>query len=574
MAYNLNGVRWNPNDTVVTWSIATTNFGGQPGGPFDTAIGSQAVINTIATAISWWDAASGLSFQMVPDAANVDIRFGYGPVAGSATGLTSYSFDANSYFIPGITIRLEYSDANPAPLPLIAHEIGHALGLGHYEAETAIMNSIVNGGLTGLQASDLEGIQFLYGTGGGPPPPTDDFAGNSGTTGQVSVGNSVTGNLEAIGDRDWFRVQLNAGTTYTIDLLGLDTGAGTLDDPYLRVFNNASVLVAEDDDDGAGRNSNLTYTPGQSGTYYIAAGAFSDNDTGTYRVTISGPSGPPVASLGDVLWRHTDGTVATAGHNLGAVPNTWSISGIGDFNGDGDSDIMWRHVDGLVVAWEMQNGQYLQNNNIAFASTGWEIVNTGDFDADGDSDVLWRHRDGAVVTWEMENGNYVQNHNIAFASIGWTIQGLGDFDADGDSDIIWRHRDGAVVTWEMENNGYVVNHNIAFASVGWTIQGTGDFDGDGDDDILWRHNEGAVVTWEMENGAYITNHNIASASPTFQIRGIRDFDSDGDSDILWRGGDGLVVTWEMEGGEFLQTNNFGVIANAWQIRGTGEFDLA
>src|SRR5262245_30647865 len=186
MAYNLEVARWNPNDLVVTWSIATQNFAGQQGGAFSSFINSQAVVNDIATAISWWDAASGITFQQVADSANADIRFGYGAVAGGATGLTSYSYDANHYFLSGITVRLEYSDAAPAPRPLIAHEVGHALGLDHYEGQAAIMNSVVNSGFTGLQASDLEGIRALYGAqvanpAPPPPPPADDFAATTGT---------------------------------------------------------------------------------------------------------------------------------------------------------------------------------------------------------------------------------------------------------------------------------------------------------------------------------------------------------------------------------------------------------
>ena len=118
----------------------------------------------------------------------------------------------------------------------------------------------------------------------------------------------------------------------------------------------------------------------------------------------------------------------------------------------------------------------------------------------------------------MEDGAYVQNHNIAFASTGWTIEGSGDFDADGDADIIWRHNEGAVVTWEMENGGYVLNHNIAFAATSWQINGTGDFDGDGDADILWRHNEGAVVIWEMQGGEFVTSHSLPDVATTWQIR--------------------------------------------------------
>jgi hypothetical protein len=299
-------------------------------------------------------------------------------------------------------------------------------------------------------------------------------------------------------------------------------------------------------------------------------GTLFDDQTLTVNVTDEPEN---LANLGDVLWRHNDGRVATADHDLGMVPTNWRISTSGDFDGDGDTDIMWRHRDGLVVTWEMENGQYLTNHNIQFASVGWEIVDAGDFDADGDDDILWRHRDGAVVTWEMEDGAYIQNHNIEFASVGWEINGMGDFDADGDDDIIWRHRDGLVVTWEMENNDYVVNNNIEFASTGWTIRGTGDFDADGDDDILWRHNEGMAVAWQMEAGDYRTNRNIGSLEPAWRFQGSEDFDSDGDDDILWRHDSGSVLTWEMDGGQFLQPHSYGLVSNEWQMVRTGEFDL-
>jgi 6-phosphogluconolactonase (cycloisomerase 2 family) len=281
-----------------------------------------------------------------------------------------------------------------------------------------------------------------------------------------------------------------------------------------------------------------------------------------------------VSALGDVLWQHSDGTVATAARELPSVSNTWQIEATTDFDGDGDGDILWRHVDGLVVTWEMENGLFFTNHNVEGAPDTWNIEGTGDFDGDGDADVIWRHEEGAVVTWEMEDGTYVQNHNIAFASTGWEIDGTGDFDGDGDDDIIWRHAEGAVVTWEMEDGAYVQNHNIAEASTSWQIDGTGDFDGDGDADILWRHSSGAVVFWEMQEGEFVTNHNLPLVPSSWQIEGTEDFDSDGHSDILWRHSSGEVVTWEMEDGAIARTPNFGIVPNAWQIKGTAEFDLA
>ena len=48
----------------------------------------------------------------------------------------------------------------------------------------------------------------------------DDFGADTETTGTVAVGGSVTGEVEAQGDRDWFAVTLEADKTYQIDMEG------------------------------------------------------------------------------------------------------------------------------------------------------------------------------------------------------------------------------------------------------------------------------------------------------------------------------------------------------------------
>ena len=102
----------------------------------------------------------------------------------------------------------------------------------------------------------------------------DSFFDFSAPFGQVNAGSTLTGNLETIGDRDWIRVSLVAGSSFTIDLEGQDTGGGTLLDPYLRLYSGSGSLITENDDGGDGANSRLIYIPGSSGTYYIAAGSY------------------------------------------------------------------------------------------------------------------------------------------------------------------------------------------------------------------------------------------------------------------------------------------------------------
>ena len=116
---------------------------------------------------------------------------------------------------------------------------------------------------------------------------TDDFTAGTETGGAVDVGGSVKGEIDFVGDRDWFAVTLEANTTYRIDLEGSRTGAGTLDDPYLRGVHDVDgdlLSGTTNDDGGEGRNSQLEFTATAGGTYYVAAGAY--DRTGTYTLSV------------------------------------------------------------------------------------------------------------------------------------------------------------------------------------------------------------------------------------------------------------------------------------------------
>ena len=124
-------------------------------------------------------------------------------------------------------------------------------------------------------------------------PIVDDHSATAGTTGAVDVDGLVTGEIETRNDRDWFAVELDAGTRYQIDLKGSRTGDGTLEDPYLRgVYNSNGNLIGgtSNDDGGRGWNSRLTFTPTADGTHYVAAGArqtSGSSDTGTYTLSVT-----------------------------------------------------------------------------------------------------------------------------------------------------------------------------------------------------------------------------------------------------------------------------------------------
>ena len=125
-------------------------------------------------------------------------------------------------------------------------------------------------------------------------PSGEDFARDSSTSGRVAVGDTATGKIGSDGDRDWFAVELVAGRTYVIDLRGSPTDDGTLSDPFLRGIYDADgnrISNTADDDGGQGYNSRVSFTATESGTHYIAAGAYSGQ--GTYEVEVTDTS-PPI----------------------------------------------------------------------------------------------------------------------------------------------------------------------------------------------------------------------------------------------------------------------------------------
>jgi Ca2+-binding RTX toxin-like protein len=170
-----------------------------------------------------------------------------------------------------------------------------------------------------ISAVDLQVLDVLGFTPSGAPPGSgpDDFANSFTDTthpfGQVTVGVPVVAALQAIEDRDWFRVQLNAGTDYVINLTAQDGGGGTLDDPVLTLHDATGAQIAFNDDaDFTTTDSRLIVHPTASGAFYLEVGSLDDVTSGSY--TLSVQAGVTVSTPGnDVMVAPLGGATLMAG---------------------------------------------------------------------------------------------------------------------------------------------------------------------------------------------------------------------------------------------------------------------
>ena len=146
-----------------------------------------------------------------------------------------------------------------------------------------------------------------------------DLPAGPATTGRVVVGGSATGTIGWAGDRDWIKVDLEAGKTYRFDLKGSATNDGTLADPYLHGIHDAGgqpIAGTTDDDSGAGNNSRVYFTPTEDATWYVAAGAYGTHGyayQGTYTLSVTEVTDDYAAGPA------TAGTVAVGGSVEGRI---------------------------------------------------------------------------------------------------------------------------------------------------------------------------------------------------------------------------------------------------------------
>ena len=138
--------------------------------------------------------------------------------------------------------------------------------------------------------------------------PTEVYAhpddhGDSASTATI-LGPTTAGSLEIPGDVDWFRFDAVAGERYVIQT--------TLDDSVISLFDaDGTSLLVKDDDGGDGLASRMTWTAQVDALHYVRVAAYSNSQTGRYRLEVQ---------------RSVPEAQAVSDHHLGQVDSR-SLSG-------------------------------------------------------------------------------------------------------------------------------------------------------------------------------------------------------------------------------------------------------
>jgi serralysin len=108
----------------------------------------------------------------------------------------------------------------------------------------------------------------------------DDVADDIETTNTIGLDFQVAAVINSAADQDFFRVNLQAGRTYSFDVDGIG-----LSDTTLALRNSLGTQLVFDDDGGPGLDSHIQFRAPTSGTFFLDVGGFGSN-TGSYLLDI------------------------------------------------------------------------------------------------------------------------------------------------------------------------------------------------------------------------------------------------------------------------------------------------
>jgi hypothetical protein len=312
-----------------------TSVGGVPSALFSTLNAKFATASwqqQIEQGADIWENAANLNLALVSDGGQPvgsagnqqddsrfgDIRIGAVPLGSGTLAVTFLPPPANGGTDAGdilLNSNINWQiNSNYDLMTVVAHEFGHALGLGDVSNYTSdVMYGAYNGIKQALAADDSAGIQAVdgarqfdvYNTGGKRNityMTATNITPNIGANSQIAISNL---DMTTAGDTEWFQVTVPSTTTGTMKVTVQSTNLSSFS-PKLMVYTSSLGLVGQAaavNSMGATVSVSTTVAAGQ--TYYLkvlSAGGY--GPIGSYGLLVNmgsqsqSPIPPPYTVVG------------------------------------------------------------------------------------------------------------------------------------------------------------------------------------------------------------------------------------------------------------------------------------
>lgn len=315
----------------------------------------------------------------------------------TAAGIVVESFDAATsgrLSLLGSTLTLD-------PTASLANATGYRV-----EFATGSINDLAGNGYAGITSYNFTTVAAAS---------SDDYAASTNTTGHLTVGGSVSGQIETTNDKDWFAVSLTAGQVYTFRLNA--AAANGLTDPYLKLYNGAGTYLTGNDDSPDSANSLLSFTATTPGTYYLEARHFGSG-AGAYTLSAESTPAPSTGGSGFSITVNYTGNASYQSYFTQAAQRwaqiiTGDLPDVNSYLGLID-DLL---INASIVPIDGAGGILGQARHTAIRSSGLPYRGLMTFDETDVASMVSNGTFGSVILHEM-------GHVLGLSKTLWQLQGL------------------------------------------------------------------------------------------------------------------------------------------------------
>jgi hypothetical protein len=254
---------------------------------------------------------------------------------------------------------------------------------------------------------------------------------------------------------------------------------------------------------------------------------------------------PAAAPVARVLWSGGSGTLSLwdvdgAGgftHREAGPYQGWTPEAVAA-GPDQRARVLWDHSSGAMSLWDVNpDGGFGHTEYGPYA--GWTARSLA-VGPDNTPRILWTHVTGALSLWTV-NADGGFGHAEYGPYGGWAAQALAA-GPDGRTQVLWAQAGGMASLWNVNTDGSFSYANYGPYS-GWSAQGLAAAP-DGTRRVLWTHTSGQASVWHVDAGGGFT-HAEYGPYPAWATPGIN-VGADGVTRLLWAHPGGEASLWSLD----------------------------